>query len=80
MKNYDRIGRIINEKVFKIFLLANAASEREAGFQLVMLVAAVGLAFAAYASLLDEKNRVRPLFSLISFVMLLVIVFQALAA
>jgi hypothetical protein len=68
------------EQAFDEFDKANAASEREAVFQLAMLVAAVGLAFAAYASLLDEKNRMRPLFALMSFFMLLVSVLQALAA
>ena len=68
------------DQAFEQFDLANAASEREAVFQLAMLVAAVGLAFAAYASLLDEKNRMRPLFALMSFFMLVVSVLQALAA
>ena len=52
------------------FDLGNAADEREAGFQLSMLVAAVGLAFAAYASLLNEDNRLRAVFALISFLLL----------
>jgi hypothetical protein len=68
------------DQAFEQFDKANAASEREAGFQLAMLVAAVGLAFAAYASLLDEKNHMRPLFALMSFGMLVVSVLQALAA
>ena len=68
------------DQAFEQFDLANAASQREAVFQLAMLVAAVGLAFAAYASLLDEKNRMRPLFALMSFFMLVVSVLQALAA
>jgi len=52
------------------FDLANTADEREAGFQLSMLIAAVGLAFAAYASLLNEENRLRAVFALISFLLL----------
>jgi hypothetical protein len=52
------------------FDLANAEDEREAGFQLSMLIAAVGLAFAAYASLLNEENRLRLVFALISFLLL----------
>ena len=52
------------------FDLANAEDEREAGFQLSMLIAAVGLAFAAYASLLNEENRMRLVFALISFLLL----------
>ncbi len=54
--------------------------QREAVFQLAMLLAAVGLAFAAYASLLDDENKMRPLFALMSFVMLMFSVIQALAA
>lgn len=57
-------------QAFEDFDKANAASEREAAYQLAMLVAAVGLAFAAYGSLLDEKNRMRPLFALMSLFML----------
>jgi len=68
------------DQAFEQFDLANAASEREAAFQLAMLLAAVGLAFAAYASLLDEKNRMRPLFALMSFGMLILSVLQAVAA
>jgi hypothetical protein len=52
------------------FDLANAEDEREAGFQLSMLIAAVGLAFGAYASLLNEENRMRLIFALISFLLL----------
>lgn len=49
---------------------ANLQSEREGGYQLSMLIAAVGLAFAAYASLLDETNRLRSVFALISIVLM----------
>jgi hypothetical protein len=52
------------------FDLANAEDEREAGFQLAMLIAAVGLAFAAYASLLKEENRLRAVFAIISLLLL----------
>jgi hypothetical protein len=58
------------EQAFDEFDRANAASEREAAYQLAMLIAAVGLAFAAYGSLLDDENRLRPLFGLMSFSML----------
>jgi len=64
-------------QAFDEFDQANAASEREAGFQLAMLVAAVGLAFAAYASLLGEQNKMRALFSLMAFLLLIYSVFQA---
>jgi hypothetical protein len=49
---------------------SNAESGREAGYQLAMLITAVGLAFAAYASLLDEANRLRRVFALMSLIML----------
>ena len=67
-------------QAFEEFDKANAASEREAGFQLAMLVAAVGLAFAAYASLLDELNKMRPMFSLMSLLLLIFSVIQAIGA
>jgi hypothetical protein len=56
--------------------LASAAGEREAGYQLAMLVSAVGLAFAAYASLLDEANRLRKVFALMSLIMMVLSVGQ----
>jgi hypothetical protein len=68
------------EQAFDEFDKANAASEREAVFQRAMLIASVGLAFAAYASLLDEMNKMRPLFALMSFGMLVLSVIQALIA
>lgn len=55
---------------FEQFDLASVASARESGYQLAMLIAAVGLAFAAYASLLAEDNRLRGVFALMSLVML----------
>ena len=58
------------DQAFEKFDQASFESEREAAFQLAMLFAAVGLAFAAYASLLDEKNNLRPLFALMALVML----------
>ena len=68
------------DQAFDEFDKANAAEERETVFQLAMLLAAVGLAFAAYASLLDDDNKMRPLFALMSFAMLALSVMQALAA
>jgi hypothetical protein len=68
------------DQAFEQFDLANAASEREAGFQLAMLVAAVGLAFAAYASLLDELNKMRPLFALMALLLLVFSIIQAIIA
>lgn len=49
---------------------ANAETERESGFQLAMLIASVGLAFAAYASLLSNARIMRALFTLVAFAML----------
>jgi hypothetical protein len=59
------------DSAFASFDLANAEEEREAGYQLAMLIAAVGLAFAAYASLLDNVKFLRGLFSVLAFVVLL---------
>ena len=58
------------DEAFAKFDQSNAESEREAGYQLAMLITAVGLAFAAYASLLDEANRLRRVFALLSIIML----------
>ena len=71
---YDEMYADANAKFDEAFVkldLANAESEREAGYQLAMLIAAVGLAFAAYASLLDEANRLRRIFALMSLMMLI---------
>jgi hypothetical protein len=68
------------DQAFEEFDKSSAASEQEAAYQLAMLIAAVGLAFAAYASLLDEKNRLRPLFALMSVFMLVMSVAQYLVA
>lgn len=64
------------DAAFVSFDMANAAGEREAGFQLSMLIAGVGLAFSAYASLLNEDNRLRFVFALISFLLLVFSVWQ----
>jgi hypothetical protein len=58
------------EEAFANLDQASAAGEREAGYQLAMLFSALGLAFAAYASLLDEANRLRRTFAVMSLVML----------
>lgn len=58
------------DEAFAYFDEANRQSEREGGFQFSMLIAAVGLAFAAYASLLDESNRLRSVFALISILLM----------
>jgi len=64
------------DEAFAKFDLANAEGEREAGYQLAMLITAVGLAFATYASLLDEANRLRKIFALMSLIMLVLSVGQ----
>lgn len=58
------------DEAFASFDMANAEDAREAGFQLSMLIAGVGLAFSAYASLLNEENRLRFVFALIAFLLL----------
>lgn len=58
------------------FAAADAAYAREAVLQLTMLMAAVGLAFAAYASMLKEEQRLRPFFAFLSLVMLAINIFQ----
>jgi hypothetical protein len=73
---YDYSEELFAE-AFDQFDLADAEGEREAGYQLAMLISAVGLAFAAYASLLDEKKSLRGLFALLSLVMLVLSVGQA---
>ena len=64
------------DEAFAKFDLANVEGEREAGYQLAMLVTAVGLAFAAYASLLDEANRLRKIFALMSLIMMVLSIGQ----
>ena len=57
---------------FASFDRANAEKEREAGFQLAMLIAGVGLAFAAYASLLDNVRFLRGLFAVLALIILVI--------
>ncbi len=64
------------DDAFAKYDLSDAESSRESGYQLAMLIAAVGLAFAAYASLLDEANRLRRVFALMSLIMLVLSVGQ----
>jgi len=76
---YDAMYKSSDDKfneAFAKFDLANAEGDRETGYQLAMLVAAVGLAFAAYASLLNEANRLRRIFSLMSLIMLVLSIGQ----
>lgn len=61
---------------FDLYDQADAESNRGSGYQLAMLVAAVGLAFAAYGSLLEKTNRLRRIFVLMSFILLVLSVGQ----
>jgi hypothetical protein len=54
------------------FDLGSQWDERGDQLQLVMLLMALGLAFAAWASLLKEENNLRYLFALLSIVTLIV--------
>lgn len=66
---YSSADQSIND-AFASIDAANAESDREAGFQLAMLIASVGLAFAAYASLLNNANFLRTVFTVLSFILL----------
>jgi hypothetical protein len=52
------------------FKLANAYDEKGDQLQLVVLFTALGLAFAAWASLLHEESKLRPVFALLSIITL----------
>lgn len=56
------------------FVFDNAAhdSNRAVAYQLTVLIMAVGLSFAAWASLADEKNNLRPVFLVLSLITLVV--------
>jgi hypothetical protein len=53
------------------FEAAGQWDNRGDGLQLVMLIMALGLAFAAWASLLREESNLRPLFSLFALLALI---------
>ncbi len=52
------------------FETAGAWDNRGDGLQLVVLIMALGLAFAAWASLLKEENNMRMVFSVLAIIML----------
>jgi len=58
------------EEADTLFQLAEKFNERGDALQLVMLVMALGLAFAAWASLLSEESNMRLVFSLFSIAVL----------
>jgi hypothetical protein len=60
------------DEAFTKLDLTTYEGEREAGFQLAMLQAAVGLAFAGYGSLLDETKGLRKVFGLMSIITMFV--------
>ena len=62
------------------FSAADLAYAKEAVLQLAMLLAVVGLAFAAYASMLKEENRLRPFFTILAIAMLAINISQFLKA
>jgi hypothetical protein len=62
------------------FETAGQYDNRGDGLQRVMLYMALGLAFAAWASLLKEESNLRPLFGLAASVMLIIGLFAYLVA
>jgi hypothetical protein len=54
------------------FELAGQYDNRGDGLQLVMLFMALGLAFAAWASLLKEESNLRPLFAFLAIVVFVI--------
>jgi len=52
------------------FETAGQWDNRGDGLQLVVLIMALGLAFAAWASLMKEENNMRAVFAVLSIVML----------
>ncbi len=58
------------EEADAVFAKAQEWNKRGDALQLVMLIMALGLAFAAWASLLKEESRMRILFAFFSIVML----------
>ena len=76
---YAPASDLFNE-AFDLFDKANAESEKETAYQLAMLSAAVGLAFAAYASLLAQESQLRGWFAVLSVAMLVISLAQFLTA
>jgi hypothetical protein len=62
---YKDADDLFNE-AFDSFDQANVLGDQEAGYQFSMLISAVGLSFAAYASLLEEANRLRKVFAVLA--------------
>ncbi len=58
------------EEADNLFVLAEKFNERGDSLQLVMLIMALGLAFAAWASLLAEDSKMRLVFAIFSIIVL----------
>jgi hypothetical protein len=58
------------EEADRLFELAESYNTRGDQFQLVVLIGAIGLTFAAWAALLDEKKKIRLVFAAIGLVTL----------
>lgn len=70
------------EEADSLFAMSEAFDERGDALQLVMLISALGLAFAAWASLLKEDSPIRLVFGIASIAMLIysIILFLAVPA
>jgi hypothetical protein len=62
-----------------LFKLASAYDDKGDQLQLVILFMALGLTFAAWASLLKEESALRPIFSILAIAMLIIGVYTYLA-
>ena len=58
------------------FALADAQYARQGGLRVITLFSAMGLSFAAYASLLNEENRLRSIFASVAALALGLILIQ----
>lgn len=68
------------DDAFASYRQASVVTRQEEGFQLAMLIASVGLAFSAYASLLNNSGVLRGLFALLAFLLLVAGFVQFMAA
>ncbi len=59
------------EEADRLFALAEEFNERGDKLQLVMLIMALGLAFAAWASLLKDESKIRLFFAVFSIIALI---------
>lgn len=76
---YDEMYALSDELTAKAddeFALANIQYAKQSGLRVITLISAMGLSFAAYASLLDEENRLRAIFAAFAGVALLLTVAQ----